>query len=173
MNFKELLPTVKAFVFDVDGVFANPQVILHPTGDLLRSMNTKDGFALQFAVKQGFKAAIITGGKSESVRLRFKALGLTDIYLNSTDKTDDLMDFVYKYDFDLRNILYMGDDLPDYEVMTKVGIPVCPADAANEIKAVSKYISLYDGGKGCIRDVIEQVMKAQNKWKMEDISNKQ
>ncbi len=164
MNFKELLPQVKAMVFDVDGVFANPQVLLHPTGDLLRTMNTKDGYATRFAHIQGLIIGIITGGKSESVRIRFSELGITDIYLNSRDKNDDLMDFVYKYGLKLEEVLYMGDDLPDYEVMSKVGIPVCPADAAEEIKSVSKYISAYDGGKGCVRDVIEQVLRAQGKW---------
>ena len=163
-NFKEGLRAVKAFIFDVDGVLSSPLVYLHPSGDLMRSMNTKDGYALQHAVKRGYPIAIITGGTSESVGLRFKGLGITDVYLGSSYKMDDFNDFLFKYDLKPEEILYMGDDLPDYEVMTKVGVPCCPADAVEEIKSVSHYISPQAGGAGCARDVIEQVLRLHGRW---------
>lgn len=163
-NFKERLKDIKAFVFDVDGVFS-ANVFLHPDGDMLRSMNTKDGYALQYAIKeQGFLAGIITGGYSDSVKKRFNGLGITDVYLKSLNKLDDFEDFMYKYDLKPEQIVYMGDDLPDYEVMKMVGIPTCPVDAAEEIKAISVYISDKKGGDGCVRDIVEQVLRAQGKW---------
>lgn len=163
-NFKEALNKVKAFVFDVDGVFADARIVLYPNGDMMRTMNTKDGFAVKYAYDKGFPIAIITGGASESVKTRFKNLGLTDIYLGSTDKIEDYKDFVFKYNLSPDDILYMGDDLPDYQVMKMSGIPTCPADAVPEIKAISMYISDYTGGNGCVRDVIEQTLRTQNKW---------
>ena len=163
-NFKEGLRTVKAFVFDVDGVLSSPQVWLHPSGDLMRTMNTKDGYALQYAVKRGYPIGIITGGNTESVAVRFKGLGITDIYLGSSYKLDDFKDFIFKYDLSPEHVLYMGDDVPDYEVMTKVGVPCCPSDAVEEIKSVAHYISPFAGGKGCARDVIEQVLRLHGRW---------
>lgn len=163
-NFKEGLKAVKAFVFDVDGVLSMPEVYLHPSGELMRSMNTKDGYALQYAVKRGYPVAIITGGKSENVALRFRGLGITDIYLASSYKPDDFEDFLFKYDLKPEEVLYMGDDLPDYEVMKKAGVPCCPADAVEEIKAAAHYISPFPGGKGCGRDVIEQVLRLHGRW---------
>jgi len=163
-NFKERLKEIKAFVFDVDGVFSQ-NVILQANGEMLRTMNTKDGFALYYAVnEQSFIAAIITGGYSESVKIRFQAMGLTDIYIKSTNKLDDFEDFMSKYNFKPSEVLYMGDDIPDYQVMKTVGIPTCPSDAAEEIKSISVYISDKKGGEGCVRDVIEQVLRAQGKW---------
>ncbi len=163
-EFKTKLKQVKAFIFDVDGVFSNNFVYLHPNGDMLRSMNIKDGYAIQLAVKEQFPIGIISGGFSESVRVRFNRLGVTDVYLKSLDKMDDFTDFIYKYDLSPESVLYMGDDIPDFEVMNSVGFPTCPANAAPEIKAVSKYVSDKNGGDGCVRDVIEQVMRAQGKW---------
>lgn len=163
-NFKEGLKDVKAFAFDVDGVLSNPQVILHPSGELMRSMNTKDGYALQHAVKRGYPIAIITGGITRSVASRFRGLGITDIYLGSSCKTDDFKDFIQKYGLGSEEVLYMGDDLPDLEVMKQVGVPCCPSDAVEEIKSVSGYISPYPGGAGCVRDVVEQVLRLQGRW---------
>ncbi|MBN1252587.1 MAG: HAD hydrolase family protein [Bacteroidales bacterium] len=163
-NFKERLKNIKAFVFDVDGVFSS-NIFLHPNGDMLRSINTKDSFALYYAVNEAdFIACIITGGYSEAVSERFRAIGLTDIYIKSTNKLEDFEDFMYKYDLKKEQVLYMGDDLPDYEVMKAVGVPTCPSDAAEEIKAISVYISDKKGGHGCVRDIIEQVLRAQGKW---------
>ena len=163
-NFKEGLKHIKAFAFDVDGVLASPLVYLHPGGELIRSMNTKDGYALQYAVKRGYPIAIITGGTSKSVGERFRGLGITDIYLGSGYKPDDFNDFIFKYDLKPQEVLYMGDDLPDYLVMQEVGFPTCPSDAVEEIKSISTYISDKAGGEGCVRDVIEQVMRLQGRW---------
>lgn len=163
-NFKERLKNIKAFVFDVDGVFST-NVFLHPNGDMLRSMNTKDGFALQYAIKsQSFLAGIITGGYSEAVKSRFSALGVSDVYIKSRNKLEDFQDFIKKHHLNAAEILYMGDDIPDYEVMKIVGVPTCPADASEEIKSISVYISDKKSGEGCVRDVIEQVLRAQGKW---------
>jgi len=163
INFKENLVKIRAFAFDVDGVFSNT-LFLHTSGDLLRTMNTKDGFAVKYAIQQGFPMAIITGGASPSVEKRFRELGVTDIYMKSFDKLENLRDFAAKYDIPFDEILYMGDDLPDYEAMSVVGMPVCPADAVPEIRNISVYISNCSAGEGCVRDVIEQVLKVQSKW---------
>lgn len=162
-NFKQLLKNVKAFAFDVDGVFSH-NVLVHPSGELLRSMNIKDGFSVQYAIKKGYPIAIITGGNSESVRLRFQNLGITDIYLKSQNKIKDFQDFLLRYQLKPEEILYMGDDLPDYEIMKRVGVPTCPADAVEEIKALAVYTSHKTAGEGCVRDVIEQVLRVQEKW---------
>ena len=163
-NFKELLPKVKAMVFDVDGVLSTSAIPLHPSGEPMRVINTKDGYALSLAVKKGFPMAIITGAKTEAVRIRFEDLGIKDVHIRVGRKTEKLLEFLAKYNLKAEEVLYMGDDIPDYEVMKMVGIPVCPADAAPEIKEISLYISDKNGGDGCGRDVIEQVLKAQGLW---------
>lgn len=164
LNFKEELKNVKAFAFDVDGVFSSASVILHPSGEMLRTSNIKDGYAIFHAVKMGFPIAIITGGDSEIVKDRFLKLGVKHVYLKSQDKMVDFRDFLEKENLKPEDILYMGDDIPDYPVLSAVAIPTCPEDAAVEIKSVSKYISHRKGGEGCVRDVVEQVMRSQNKW---------
>jgi len=164
VNFKELLSQVKAFVFDVDGVLSSSTIPLHPSGEPMRMVNIKDGYAIQHAIKKGFYVAIITGGNTLAVRLRFERLGVTDIYMSSQIKMNDLTHFMQLHHLQKEEILYMGDDIPDYIVMNHVGIPVCPADAAPEIKTLSLYISPYLGGEGCVRDVMEQVLKVQGKW---------
>lgn len=163
-NYKEDLTKIKAFVFDVDGVLASSKVVLHPSGDLMRTMNIKDGYAVFYAIRKEYIFCIISGGTSESVRNRFLKLGITDIYLGSHNKVRDFRDFLSKYDLEPENVLYMGDDLPDYEVMQMVGVPACPSDAVEEIKAISSYISDKAGGEGCVRDIIEQVLRLQGKW---------
>ncbi|RLD58873.1 MAG: 3-deoxy-D-manno-octulosonate 8-phosphate phosphatase [Bacteroidetes bacterium] len=163
-NFKEDLRKIEAFVFDFDGVFTDGSLYIFPDGEQVRSMNIKDGYAVQFAIKKDFPIAIISGASCGFVVNRFKGLGVNDIYLHSRNKMNDLNDFIEKRKLNPDNILFMGDDLPDYEVMKYVGVSTCPADAAIEIKSISKYISNYDGGKGCVRDVIEQVLRAQKKW---------
>ena len=162
--FKDELRHVKAFAFDVDGVFTDGKVFLHPSGELLRTAHMRDGYAVQLAIKKGFPVAIISGGKSDSLYARFKGLGVTDIYLGSLDKMADFTDFCFKYSIQPEDILYMGDDVPDYEVLQKVGMSCCPADAASQIKGIVKYISPFKGGEGCVRDVIEQVLRVQNYW---------
>lgn len=163
-NFKEDLPSIKAFIFDVDGVLSKNSIPLNTDGEPMRMANIKDGYALQLAVKYGYKIAIITGADTESIRVRYNKLKIEDIYLSSSIKEIDYKAFKNKYNFDDSEILYMGDDIPDIPVLRLVGIPTCPADAAVEVKSISKYISLYKGGEGCVRDVIEQVMKAQGNW---------
>lgn len=168
-NFKELLNNIKAFAFDVDGVLSNNCIPLHPNGEPMRMVNIKDGYAIQYAIKQGFHVAIITGGNTNAVRLRFERLGVEDIYMASNIKTNDLDEFLLKYSLSADEVLYMGDDIPDYQVMSRVGVPTCPLDAAPEIKTISVYVSPLKGGEGCARDVIEQAMKVQGKW-MDDNS---
>ena len=168
-EIKKLLHTVKAFAFDVDGVFTNGTVMLHPGGEFIRMMNIKDGFAVQHAVKMGYPIAIITGGFSKMVKKRFFGLGVKDIYMKSANKTLAFELFLAKHNLSASDVLYMGDDLPDFEVMKKAGFPACPADAAEEIKQLSLYTSNKNGGEGCVRDIIEQVLRLQGKW-MNDFS---
>ncbi len=163
-NFKEDLKRIKAFAFDVDGVLSDPKVHLAADGQLLRTMNTKDGYAIQYATKRGYPIAIITGGRTESVGQRFANLGIEDIYLGASEKIRDFNEFRDKYELQDDEILFMGDDLPDYEVMKACGVPCCPADAVEEIKSLSVYISHVKGGEGCVRDIIEQVLRLHGKW---------
>ncbi len=162
--FKEDLMKVKAFVFDVDGVLSTEYITVDSDGELLRTANTKDGYAIQYAVKKGYPVAIITGGTSNAVEKRYRSLGVKDIYMSSKDKIADFEDFLSKYDITEDQIMYMGDDLPDYEVMKRVGVPTCPKNAVIQIKEISAYISDMDGGCACVRDVMEQVLRAQGNW---------
>ena len=152
------LRKIKAFVFDVDGVLSCDVIPLHPNGDPMRTVNIKD------AVKKGYEVAIITGGYTEAVQIRFSRLGIQHIYMRSAVKVHDFKDFMEKTGLSPEQIMYAGDDIPDYEVMTRVGLPVAPADAAPEIKEIAKYISSRRGGEGVARDVIEQTMRAQGHW---------
>lgn len=158
------LKKIRAVVFDVDGVLSSETIYLHPGGEPMRSVNIKDGYALQFAVKCGLIVVIITGGKTEAVRKRYEGLGLKDVYLGVAVKMREYVHLKEKYNLKDEEILYMGDDIPDYEVMNLCGCPCCPADAAPEIKEVALYVSHYKGGYGCGRDVVEQVLRAQGKW---------
>lgn len=158
------LKKIKAIVFDVDGVLSAEMISLHPDGYPLRTANIKDGYALQLAVKVGLHVAIITGANTDSIRIRYEGLGIQDMYMGSSIKIKDFNRLIEKYDLHPEEVLYMGDDIPDYEVMRTCGLPCCPADAAPEIKEISTYISQRKGGTGCVRDVIEQVLRAQSKW---------
>lgn len=158
------LTKIKAFVFDVDGVLSRDVVPLHPNGDPMRTVNIKDGYALQLAVKKGYEVAIITGGYTEAVEIRFSRLGIKHIYMRSAVKINDFKDFMEKTGIRPEEIIYAGDDIPDFEVMRSVGLPVAPADAAPEIKNIAKYISSNRGGEGVARDIIEQTMRAQGTW---------
>ncbi|MCP4551715.1 MAG: HAD-IIIA family hydrolase [Bacteroidetes bacterium] len=168
VNYKELLADINTFIFDYDGVFTNGTVILMNTGEPLRTANVKDGYALQLAVKKGYRIVIISGGRSESVISRFKALNIKDVFLGVDNKIERYRNYLAEHNMESKNTLYMGDDIPDYEVMKEVGVATCPADAAEEIKSISHYISLFSGGEGCVRDVIEQVLKVQGKWMNDD-----
>ncbi len=163
-NFKTKLTSVKAFIFDVDGVLTNGSVTLMPDGEQVRVMNIKDGYALQLVIKKGYKVCIISGGKSEMVRKRLNGLGISDIYLGVNTKIDSFKEFIEIHKINPIEILYMGDDIPDYEVMKLIGVPTCPNDSAQEIKDISIYISDKKGGEGAVRDVIEQVLRVQDKW---------
>lgn len=164
MNFKEKLNHVKAFVFDVDGVLGSDRVVLHHEGELMRTMNIKDGFAMQYAIRKGYTIAIISGGRSESVRQRFVNLGVQHICMQSKDKVADYQKFLQQYNLTDEQILYMGDDLPDYDVMCQVAVPTCPCTAADEVKEIAVYISPYPGGEGAVRDIIQQTMRVQGTW---------
>ena len=163
-SYKEFLSDITTFIFDVDGVLTDGLVTVTSDGELLRSMNVKDGYALKTAVDAGFNVCIISGGNNEGVRKRLRGLGITDIYLGAHHKEEPFDEYVDIYSIKNKNILYMGDDIPDFPVMKKVGLPCCPNDATPEIQAISLYISNKKGGKGCVRDVIEQVIKVQGKW---------
>ncbi|HET6227042.1 MAG TPA: HAD-IIIA family hydrolase [Bacteroidia bacterium] len=167
-NFKSRLTSVKAFFLDVDGVLTDGSVTLLPDGEQVRMMNIKDGYAMQLAVKKGYIVAIISGGKSELVRKRLNGLGVTEVHLGIHTKIDTFEELVERYQLKPQEVLYMGDDIPDYEVMRHAGVPTCPKDASPEIKNISIYISDKRGGKGAVRDIIEQVMKVQNKWMDDD-----
>ena len=158
------LRKIRGFIFDVDGVLSKDVIPLHPNGDPMRTVNIKDGYALQLAVKKGYQVAIITGGYTDSVKMRFERLGVKYIYMRSSVKMKDYTDFMNRTGLNPEEVLYAGDDIPDYEVMKLVGLPVAPADAASEIKDISLYISSKNGGEGIARDVIEQTMKTQGTW---------
>ncbi|APG64840.1 3-deoxy-D-manno-octulosonate 8-phosphate phosphatase [Tenacibaculum todarodis] len=164
ISYKQLLPNITTLIFDVDGVLTNGIVTIMPDGEMIRNMNIKDGYALKSAVNAGFNVCIISGGTNEGVRTRLANLGIKDIYLGAHDKIKQYNELVEKYNLQPENVLYMGDDVPDFPVMKLVGMPCCPNDAAREIQQVSKYISDKKGGEGCVRDVIEQIMRVQGKW---------
>ena len=158
------LKRIKAIVFDVDGVLSASTIGMDGDGMPVRTLNIKDGYAIQLAEKMGIRCAIMTGGNSEAIRRRYAYLGVEDIYLKCAVKTEAYEKFRHRYGLTDDEIIYMGDDIPDYEVMQRVGCPCCPADACADIKAVSLYVSQHRGGLGCARDVIEQVLKAQGHW---------
>jgi len=160
------LKKIKAIIFDVDGVLSAETITLHPNGEPMRTVNIKDGYAIQLAMKLGLRIVILTGGTTESVRLRYERLGVEDVYMGCAVKLKTYDDFLARYGLSDEEVMYMGDDVPDYEIMQRVGCPVCPADACPDIKAISLYISDKQGGYGCGRDVIEQVLRAQGKWQM-------
>ncbi len=162
--FLNKLHEIRAFVFDVDGVLTDGTVHVTESGEQLRSFNIKDGYALQLAVKRGYPVAVISGARSEGVRLRLRGLGITHIYLAIENKTETFQAFIREHELHPDQIVYMGDDIPDLPVMKLAGLPVCPADAADDIKAISGYISPRSGGQGCARDIIEKVLKVQNRW---------
>ncbi|HTN18578.1 MAG TPA: hypothetical protein VL092_12890 [Chitinophagaceae bacterium] len=164
MNVLSLFQTVKTFVFDIDGVLTDGNLLITETGDLLRQMNIRDGYAIELAVKKGYHVWIISGGRQEAPCIRLRKLGVTEAHFSVPDKKILLQQLFEKYAADPATALYMGDDIPDYAVMQLCGIPSCPADAAPEIKSLARYISPLDGGKGCVRDVIEKVLKLNGHW---------
>ncbi len=163
-SYKEYLHKITTFIFDVDGVLTDGKLYVRTNGELERVMNVKDGYALKTAMDEGYNMCIISGGKNEGVRKRLEGLGIKDIYLGVGQKQDILKEYMSAKNIESEQIVYMGDDVPDYEVMQMVGMPCCPQDAVQEIKSISKYISHKKGGNGAVRDIIEQVMKVHGKW---------
>lgn len=163
-NFKELLRQVRAVILDVDGVLTDGSVTLIPGGDQVRKMDIRDGFAIQYAVKSGIRIGVITGGYSQSVKDRLNSLGVYDVFLGAVTKKEAYDEFILTYGFNAEEILYMGDDIPDLEIMKLIGVPVCPYDSAPEIREVSVYISPKKGGEGCVRDILEQLLRINGKW---------
>lgn len=164
MNQLALFKPVTTFVFDVDGVMTDGSIQLLENGELSRTMNIRDGYSLQHAVKRGYRVAVITGGGSEQVEKRLRGLGIKDIYMRVQDKKEKMEDYLLLHQLQREQVLYMGDDLPDFDALQLAGLPACPADAAKEIKTICRYISPYNGGEGCVRDVIEKVLRLNDNW---------
>ncbi len=167
-NYKEQLHLVNTFIFDYDGVLTDGSIIMTNKGEAYRVSNVKDGYALQLARKKGYRVAVISGARSESMSQRLESLQVTDVFLGVEKKLEVYREYLSRHNLANQNVLYMGDDIPDYEVMLEAGVSACPADAAEEIRRVAKYISHFNGGGGCVRDVIEQVLKVQGKWMNDD-----
>jgi 3-deoxy-D-manno-octulosonate 8-phosphate phosphatase (KDO 8-P phosphatase) len=163
-NYKEKLSTVTTFIFDYDGVLTDGKVLVINEKEQLRTSNVKDGYALQYAVKKGYRICIISGGKSDSMSQRMNSLGINDVFLGVEKKIDVYNKYLVDNNLDKSQVLYMGDDIPDYEVMNNVGVATCPSDAAIEIKSIADYISDTKGGDGCVRDIIEQVLRLHDNW---------
>ena len=162
-NYKQKLNKIKVFIFDVDGVLTNGDVYLIGE-EMVRVFNSRDGYAIQHAAKSGYTIFVITGGRNEAVQNRLLELGVTEVRLRASNKVLVYQDLKDKYAFTDEQVLYMGDDIPDYRVMELVGVSTCPQDAAEEIKALVDYQSPYDGGRYCVRDVIEQTLRVQGNW---------
>jgi 3-deoxy-D-manno-octulosonate 8-phosphate phosphatase (KDO 8-P phosphatase) len=166
MNLLALFAPIRTFVFDVDGVLTDGNLMLTEDGHMLRSMSIKDGFAMQLAIKKGYKIWIISGGRSEAVKLRLNKLGVQEVHIGIESKKEFLHEIAVASKTSYEHVLYMGDDIPDHAAMQVCGLPCCPNDAVVEIKQVSKYISPFNGGKGCVRDVIEKVLKLNGDWEL-------
>ena len=165
-SYKEIMNGITTLIFDIDGVLTDGSVFVTNAGEMLRTMNIRDGFALKAAVESGYNVCVISGGSNEGVRVRLRNLGITNIHLGCHDKVETYKEYIELYGILPEQVMYMGDDIPDFHVMKLVGLPTCPQDASPEIKAISKYISHKNGGKGAVREVIEQVMKVHGKWTM-------
>ena len=167
-NFKEKLNNITTLIFDVDGVFTDNKVLVMENGEVVRNVHSKDGYAIQLAIKKGYRLVILSGGNNIAIKNLLAKSGIQHLFINQHDKLQCYKDYIYSNNISDEEVLYMGDDLPDWEVMSRVGVAVCPNDAATEIKNICKYISSQKGGEGCVRDVIEQVLRVQGNW---EISN--
>ncbi len=173
MNILDQFKQITTFVFDVDGVLTDGTLFVFDDGQFVRRMNIKDGFALQLAVKKGYRVIIISGGTSDAVTRRLNRLGINDVFMQVTDKKGKLAEYVKQHKLKWNEVLFMGDDIPDYEVMKQVGLSCAPADAVTEIKQIANYISLLPGGQGCAREVIEKVLKLNDHWELyTDVASK-
>lgn len=163
----EIFSRITTFVFDVDGVLTDGTLLVFDNGEQMRRMNIKDGYALQLAVKKGYRVAVFSGGNSEAVANRLRNLGITDVFMNVKDKKMDIQNYIQRHGIAWKEVLFMGDDIPDYMVMKEVALPCAPCDAVPEIKQLAKYISAFGGGNGCVRDVIEKVLKLKDDWELD------
>ncbi|MBE6207271.1 MAG: HAD-IIIA family hydrolase [Rikenellaceae bacterium] len=163
-NFKEDIARVEAMIFDVDGVMTDGRIIPTAEGDFIRCYNCKDGYALAYAIRHGYRVCVITGGYGKILERRLRMLGMQDFYIDCMDKISTLREYMKKYNLNPENVLYMGDDIPDLECMREVGMPVCPADSAAEVIECSRYVSEFEGGRGAVRDIVEQVLRARGDW---------
>lgn len=163
-NYKSILNNIKTLVFDFDGVFTDGTSILIADHEAYRTINAKDTYAIQLAVKKGYRIALITGGRSPQVEIKMKQLGVQDVFLKSHNKLQVFNDYITQHQLNREEVLYMGDDIPDYRVMETVGLACCPADAAPEIKNIAHYISHKNGGKGCVREIVEQLLRLNGQW---------
>lgn len=168
LNFKEILKDIDALFFDIDGVLSSSQLIVMQNGEMLRTTNVKDGYILKYALKKGIQIFIISGGLNKDIQTRFLNLGIKSVNIACSNKIEEFEKIVKENNFDYDKLLYMGDDIPDYKIMEKVGLPCCPADAVSEIKEISMYISDKKGGEGCVRDIVEQVLRAKGSWMCKD-----
>ncbi len=168
MNYKAKLKDIKVFIFDYDGVLSDGYLYIANEDIIMRSGNAKDGYAIQYALKKGYKVVILSGGKGKSIEARMQMLNVEDVLLSVGNKLEIYQQYCKDNNISKENVLYMGDDIPDYDIMLNVGVATCPSDAAEEIKHVADYISDKKGGQGCVRDVIEQVLRLHHKWFNED-----
>ncbi len=168
INYKEKLKHITTLFFDYDGVMTDGKVIMLPSGEALRSGNVRDGYAIQYAIKKGLRIVILSGGISDAIPKRFETLNVEHVFMGVKNKLEVYNSFLIQHRITPDEVLYMGDDIPDKQVMQNCALPVCPADAAEEIKSISLYISSFKGGEGCVRDVVEQVLKVQGKWLNQD-----
>ena len=163
-NFKEDIAKIEAMIFDVDGVMTDGRIIPTAEGDFIRCYNCKDGYALAYAIRHGYRVCIITGGYGAILERRLRMLGVKEYYIDCMDKMTTLREYMERHGLEPEQVLYMGDDIPDLECMREVGMPVCPADSASEVLECSRYVSEYEGGRGAVRDIIEQVLRAKGDW---------
>ena len=166
LNFKQRLTKITTFMFDVDGVMTDGKVLVMESGEMVRNMNSKDGYAFNIAVKKGYRIVVITGGNNQAVKNALSRNGVTDVFINQHDKLSCYEEYIALHNLKNDEIMFMGDDLPDHEIMSRVGLAVCPNDAATEIKEICQYISPKKGGEGCVRDIIEQVLRVQGNWEI-------
>lgn len=167
-HYLKALPRITVMIFDVDGILTDGSILLTPDGEALRSLNTKDGHALARAAEAGIKLFAITRGSSDIIKKGLMRLGFEDVALKTFDKYDKYKEYKHIYEFEDEEVVYMGDDLPDIELLREVAVPACPADAVHEVKEICRYISPFNGGRGCVRDVVEKVLRAQGKWYREE-----
>ena len=167
-NYQTKLQHITTFIFDFDGVLSDGKIYVLPDGDQMRATDVKDGYALQYALRKGYHVAVISGGYSETMRLRYQSFTGMDIYLKVRDKVEAFHEYLKRYNLKPDEVMFVGDDIPDYKVMMLAGLKCCPADASHEIRQIADYVSYRPGGRGCVRDVIEQTLRAQGKWFEDD-----